>query len=99
MFGALLKRFFGRSHGARRPWLERATAAQQAGRHAEAVALCRSRLAEDPEDIDALQALAATLLAQGQTQEGLEALRKAAALAHDDTQLFTTLARVCAATG
>ena len=93
MLGGLLRRFFGRS------WLERATAAQQASRYAEAAALCQSRLDEAPNDPDALQALAAALLAQGHAGEGLQALRKASALAPRDAQLLTTLARVCAATG
>jgi tetratricopeptide (TPR) repeat protein len=99
MFGALLTRLFGRSRGTQRSWLEHATAAQQAGRYADAAALCRSRLDEAPDDADALQALAAALLAQAHVGAGTQALRKASALAPDDARLLTTLARVCASTG
>ena len=72
---------------------------QQAGRYDEAANLCEARLASAPEDIDALQALAAARLAQGRTNEGLTHLTKAAAVSPRDGQLLATLARVHAATG
>jgi protein O-GlcNAc transferase len=72
---------------------------QQAGRYDEAADVCQSRLASAPDDIDALQALAAARLAQGRAHEGLTHLKKAAAASPRDPELLATLARVHAATG
>ncbi|HZN25542.1 MAG TPA: tetratricopeptide repeat protein [Burkholderiales bacterium] len=99
MFTGLLKRFFRRTPPERDVWFEQVMTSQQAGHYAEAVALCESRLAESPDDLDAMQALAAALLAQGRADEGLTCLRKATAARPTDPQLLVTLARVCAAVG
>src|SRR5688572_3526842 len=98
----MLRSFIRRLFRARRPsrrWLTEAAALQQAGRYREAVALCQEQLARDDRDVDALQSLAAALLAQGHTTEGLAALDKAAALAPGNAQVFETLGRVRAALG
>src|SRR5688572_7684338 len=92
MLASLIRRLF-RKEPSRR-WLEQAAALQQAGRYREAADLCQARLAEDDRDADALQALAAALLAQGRTSEGLACLGKAAALAPGDAQIHETLGRV-----
>jgi predicted O-linked N-acetylglucosamine transferase (SPINDLY family) len=99
VFSALFKRLFGHPHHERGLWLQRVMSAQQTGRYEEAAALCHSRLAEAPDDIDALQALAAARLAQGHAEEGLAYLKKAAAAAPHDVQLLATFGRVCAAAG
>jgi FkbM family methyltransferase len=72
---------------------------QQAGRHDEAAALCRERLRREPRDADAQQMLAATLLAQGRTAEGLECLAKAAALVPGEAHVHETFGHVRAAVG
>jgi protein O-GlcNAc transferase len=99
VLSALFKRLFAHPHHERGLWLQRVMSAQQTGRYEEAAALCKSRLSEAPEDIDALQALAAARLAQGRAEEGLAHLRKAVAAAPHDAQVLTTLGRVCSAIG
>jgi predicted O-linked N-acetylglucosamine transferase (SPINDLY family) len=99
MLASLLRRIFGESQSRKGSWLERATSLQQSGQYDEAAAICRSRLERNPDDVDALQALAAASLAHGRTEEGLDALRKSAALRRHDGQPFGTLGRVCAALG
>lgn len=72
---------------------------QQAGRYDEAARACEARLERFPRDSDALQALAAAMLALGRTADGLSALRTAAAIAPADARIQATLGRVCTRTG
>ena len=97
MLASLIRRLFRK--GPSRQWLEQAATLQQAGRYREAEELCQARLAQDDRDIGARQALAAALLAQGKTSEGLACLGKAAALAPRDAQIQETLGRVQTTTG
>lgn len=102
MLASVLKRIFGKGqaapheHGA---WLDHATALQRSGRHGEAAAICQARLTEKPDDVDALQALAAAFFGQGRTGDGLACLKKASELAPAVAGLHVNLGRVSAATG
>ena len=80
-------------------WLERATALHLSGQYAEAAAVCRLRLEVDAADIEALQALAAALLAQGLSAEGISHLRDAVNRAPGKAELHANLARVYSASG
>ncbi|MGZ5176933.1 MAG: O-linked N-acetylglucosamine transferase, SPINDLY family protein, partial [Burkholderiales bacterium] len=80
-------------------WLERATALHREGRPDEAAAVCRARLAIQPADMQALQALAAALLAQGLSSEGLACLHQALAHAPQSAELHAMLGFVYSATG
>ena len=59
MLTALLKKIFRDTHVEDDGWLARATAFQREARFGEAAAVCETRLARNPDDADALQALAA----------------------------------------
>ena len=72
---------------------------QRAARFQEAAAVCERRLEREPDDADALQALAAALFGQGRSAAGLATLRKASAAAPNDAGLHVTLGRVATAMG
>jgi protein O-GlcNAc transferase len=114
MLGSLLKRLLQRSatrpaapapqasHGAREAgdnWPGEALRLRQLGRQREIVALCRSVLARQPDNADALNFLAAALLAQGESREGIACLRRVTELAPESAEARVTLAAVLAATG
>ncbi|MEZ5097952.1 MAG: hypothetical protein R2731_18865 [Nocardioides sp.] len=64
--------------------LARAATLLDLRRHAEAEALLRGALAEDPESAEGLRLLARSLLGQRRAQEALSAARAAVALAPDE---------------
>src|SRR5687768_7911586 len=103
MLRSMLKRLLRRGPerpGAANPqWVEHAATLQRAARHAEAAAVCRARLEAHPADVEALQMLAAALLAQGQTTEGITCLEEAVAHAPERAELHANLARVLTASG
>ena len=110
MLGDLLKRLLHRSpattsHAARGAgeadcgWLNEALRLQQAGRHREVVAICRSALAREADDTDALNLLAAALCAQGESREGITCLRRVTQLVPHSAEAHDNLATVLAATG
>lgn len=99
MLSRLLRRIFGARRARDPGWLTRAAEFQREGRYTDAAAVSEARLAVDPGDTEALQALAAAQLAQGRSHEGLALLRRAAALAPGEWQLHGMLARVHAAMG
>ena len=99
MLKQLLRRAPARRGAQDVQWLEDAAALRGAARHAEAAAVCRVRLETHPADVEALQMLAAALLAQGLAADGIACLRQALAHAPDRAELHATLAQVCAASG
>jgi len=111
MLGNLLKRLLHRGPAQSAPplrdaaretdgkWLDEALRLRQLGRRQEIVALCRSVLARQPDNTDALSFLAAALLAQGESREGIACLRRVAELVPDSAETRVTLATVLAATG
>jgi protein O-GlcNAc transferase len=103
MLGSVLKQLLKKSPKARArddgDWLQNATALHQAGRHAEAAAVCRAQLAARPGDLDALQALAAALLAQGFAADGLLCLREAIEREPSKAELHANVAAVYASRG
>ncbi|HEV7393172.1 MAG TPA: tetratricopeptide repeat protein, partial [Burkholderiales bacterium] len=102
MLSSVLKQLFQKAPQAphsHSSWLEHATALHRDGRPNEAAAVCRARLAIEPADVQALQALAAALLAQGLSSEGLAYLRQALAHAPKSAELHATLGFVYSATG
>ena len=80
-------------------WLAETLQLQQRGRYTEVVAMCRSTLARDPDNADALQLLAAALCAQGKSLEGVACLRRVTEVAPDAAEPHANLAMVLAATG
>ena len=80
MLGSVLKNLLrkNRADASTADWLVTATSLHRAGRHAEAAAVCHQRLANAPNDGNALQALAAALLAQGRSTEALTCLERVA---------------------
>jgi predicted O-linked N-acetylglucosamine transferase (SPINDLY family) len=80
-------------------WPSEALRLRQQGRHQETIAMCRSVLARQPDNSDALSFLAAALLAQGESREGIACLRRLTELAPDAAETFANLATVLAATG
>src|SRR5262249_19593903 len=106
MLGGLFRQLFRRGTAApgEAPaggWPGRAEALrlQQLGKHREAAEIARATLAVDPDNIEALQGLAASLFAQGESSGGMKHLRHAAALAPDSAELQTLLATVLASAG
>lgn len=80
-------------------WLTEALRLREQERHRELVALCRSVLAREPDNTDALNFMAAARLAQGDSREGVACLRRVTELAPDSAQTWASLAAVLAATG
>jgi protein O-GlcNAc transferase len=80
-------------------WLGEALHLHKLGRHAEAVAGCRSVLAREHDNTDALQLLAAALLAQGESREGVACLRRVTELQPDSAEALANLAAVLANVG
>ena len=114
MLGSLLKRLLrGRSarvsattHAKVLPsghpepdWRAEASQLQHLRRYREVAGLARSVLAREADNVDALQLLSAALLAQGETQEGIACLRRAAELAPESAETQANLAAVLARTG
>ncbi len=101
MLGAALKQIFGfkRRKAADAAWLARAGEAQRGGRFAQAEAICRAQLAENASELDALQALAAALLAQGRTKEAIIPLQQAVEREPANARLHANLAFVYGALG
>src|SRR5215210_1953581 len=103
MLGSVLKQLLKKSPKPRTgegvDWLQNATALHQARRHAEAAEVCRARLAAVPGDVEALQALAAALLAQGLSADGLQCLREAVERAPARADLHANVASVYATCG
>src|SRR5262249_53777905 len=81
------------------PWLAEPLRLQRLGRHGEVAELARTRLRSSPQDVDALQLLGVALLAQGKSADGLDCLRRAAALVPDSAECQTLLATVLSRTG
>jgi predicted O-linked N-acetylglucosamine transferase (SPINDLY family) len=82
----LLKAIFRNLLVRRRPglapdWQTRALVLRNSGKLDDAVRLCEQALAANPENTEAINFLAAGLLAAGRLDEGLDCLRRAAALA------------------
>ena len=109
MLGSLLKRLLGSRASIPPPsapgaattdphWIAETFRLQQLGAHPEVVARCGAALARAPDDADVLNLLAAALLAQGRTQEGIGHLRRATALA-PSAKAHAHLGAVLAATG
>lgn len=80
-------------------WLNEVMRLRQDGRNREIATRCRSVLARQPDDIEALKFLAAALLAQGESSEGIACLRRIIQLAPDAADTHANLAYVLAATG
>ncbi|MBK6288765.1 MAG: sulfotransferase [Pseudomonadales bacterium] len=66
-----------------RQFFERALGLMRSGNATGAAALCRERLARDPDDVDLLTLLGAALIAGRQPQEALDPLTRAVRLAPD----------------
>ncbi len=102
MLGNLFRHLLRRP-AAREPtgsnWLSEALRLQQGARNRELVTLSRSVLARQPNDVDALNFLAAALLAQGVSVEGIACLRRVIELSPNVADTYVTLADVLAATG
>ena len=79
--------------------LDEALRLQRLGRHGDAAEMASSVLANEPDNIDALQLAGAAFLARGETRDGLAFLRRAAALAPQSANIQATLADVLAQTG
>ncbi len=79
-------------------WQQRALQLRAASRHREVEALCRQQLQQQPDDVDAMNFLAAALLAQGQAQAGIECLRRAITSA-PSAEAYRNLAAILAARG
>ena len=104
MLGSVLRRLIGRKDVGRDAatvtgWLERATELHRNGDHSGAAALCETRLSVQADDVEALQMLAAALLAQGRSAEGLIHLESAARHAPSNPALHANLGFVYSATG
>ncbi len=112
MLGNLLKHLLGRSVArASQPvavpagvrtddtWLTQVLRLRHNSRHPEIAEICRAVLASRPGNIDALNFLAAALLAQGKSGEGIACLQQAIELAPDSAETYAVLAAVLAATG
>jgi len=113
MPGSLLKRLL--RHGLARPsgprparsgnrggaerWLEQALELQASGRNEELAGLCRSLLERRPDDVEALQMLAAALCAGGRSLEAIAQLRRVTELAPHSGEARANLAGVLAAAG
>ena len=80
-------------------WLSEVMRLRQDGRNREIATLCRAVLARQPDDVDALNFLAAALLAQGVSPEGIACLRRIIQLAPHSADTHANLAYVLAATG
>jgi tetratricopeptide (TPR) repeat protein len=71
----------------------------EAGESTEAVDLCRTLLADDPDNAALQSALGLALGVQGDTAGGLDAARSALAASDDPTDALITRARILAAAG
>ncbi len=80
-------------------WLAGALHLQRCGEHGQVAALCRSALEREPENIDALNLLAAAWCAQGESREGIACLRRVVKLVPDSAKAHSTFAGVLAGTG
>ncbi len=80
-------------------WLERAAALHRDARHVEAATLCRAQLEKNAGDVEALQMLAATLLAEGASAEGISCLEAAVRHAPERAALRAQLGNVYSASG
>ena len=102
MLGDLFRHLLRRP-AAREPagsnWLSEALRLRQDSRNRELATLSRSVLARQPDDVDALNFLAAALLAQGVSVEGIACLRRVIELAPDAADTYANLGDVLAATG
>jgi predicted O-linked N-acetylglucosamine transferase (SPINDLY family) len=85
MLGNLLKRLVGLKNTVAAvvddQWITETLRLQRLGNMPEVVARCEAALAREPAQIDVLNLLAAALLAQGKTADGIRHLRHANALA------------------
>ena len=79
-------------------WRTEALHLHERGRHRETEALCRRVLEREPDDVDALNFLAAALLSLGEGRAGTAYLRRAAELTRSATA-WARLGAVLAATG
>src|SRR4029434_7660749 len=104
MLGNFIRQLFGRTAPARRReetkavWIAQALSLQRGGRHGELAEISRSVLEREPDNVDALQLLAAALFAQGKTQEGLDCLRRAADQTPESAETQANLAAILATT-
>ncbi len=102
MLANLIKQLFRRKEApanAEQGWRVEAIQLQRLRRYREAGDIARSALERAPDDVDALQLLAAALFAQGVSGEGLACLRRAAELAPQSADTQANLAAVLASTG
>ena len=109
MLGSLLKRLLGSRASTAPPpvpdaaivdsrWIETTLGLQQKGSYPEVVARCEAALARGPDHVDVLKLLAAALLAQGRTQEGIRQLRRVIEIA-SSAKAHAQLGGILAATG
>ena len=97
MFARLFRRWWRTAPP--QTWTSTALEHRDAGRHDAAIALCRSVLANAPDNIEALHFLAASLLAMGRSHEGIAVFRRVCSLSPGDHQAHFTLANVLATVG
>src|SRR5258706_2957829 len=80
-------------------WLSAALELRQQGRNRDIATMCRAVLKSQPHNIDALNFLAAALLAQGELDEGKDCLRQVIGLAPESAETHANLAAALAASG
>ena len=80
-------------------WLSAALELRQQGRNRDIATMCRAVLKSQPHNIDALNFLAAALLAQGELDEGKDCLRQVLRLAPESAETHANLAAALAASG
>ena len=102
MLGSLFKHLLGSRKTAttavEATWIAATLRLQQQGRYQDVVERCENALAREPGQIDALNLLAAALLAQGKVQDGIRYLRRASALA-PSAKAHADLGSILATTG
>lgn len=104
MLGNLITRWLGRRAAPRgpeetgTPWIAEAFRLQRLGRHREVAELSRSVLAREPDNVDALQALAAAHFALGDSAAGIDCLRRVAEVAPESPEIQANLSAALART-
>ena len=98
MLDLLLRRLRRRSPAHTDPLPELLTLYREA-RHAQVVSACRAILLETPDHVEVLRFLAASLLAQGEVEEGTACLVRVTTLVPDPTDVHYELARIFSTVG
>ena len=80
-------------------WLSEALELRQQGRNRDVATMCRAVLRSQPHNIDALNFLAAALLAQGELGAGMDCLHRVIALTPESAETHANLAAALAASG